>query len=63
MKTEKILTHLIKPLVLSGVYKDETVALKDILITQIENKIKAYDRVIKTLQKNTERILMHFQRP
>ena len=40
MKTEKILTHLIKPLVLSGVYKDETVALKDIVVTHIENKIK-----------------------
>ncbi len=51
MKTENILTHLIKPLVISGVYKDETVALKDIVVTQIENKIKTYDRVIKTLQK------------
>jgi len=51
MKTEKILTHLIKPLVLSGVYKDETVALKDIVITQIESKIKTYDRIIKTFQK------------
>lgn len=51
MKTEKILTHLIKPLVLSGVYKSETVALKDIVITQIESKIKTYDRIIKSFQK------------
>ena len=51
MKTEKILTHLIKPLVLSGVYKDETVALKDIVVTHIEGKIKTYDRIIKTFQK------------
>ena len=51
MKTEKVLTHLIKPLILSGVYKDETVALKDIVITQIESKIKTCDRVIKTFQK------------
>lgn len=33
MKTEKILKNLIKPLVLSGAYKDETVALKDIVIS------------------------------
>ncbi|MBM4066213.1 MAG: hypothetical protein FJ266_11355 [Planctomycetes bacterium] len=42
---------MIKPLVLSGVYKDETVALKDIVITQIESKIKTYDRIIKTFQR------------
>lgn len=51
MKTEKILTHLIKPLVLSGVYKDKTVALKDIVVTHIENKIKSYDKIIKTFQR------------
>ncbi|GAB62766.1 hypothetical protein KSU1_C1170 [Candidatus Jettenia caeni] len=44
MKTEKILNQLIKPLVLSGAYKDETVALKDIVATQIEKKIKSYNR-------------------
>ncbi|UJS17288.1 MAG: hypothetical protein L3J17_15450 [Candidatus Jettenia sp.] len=51
MKTEKILNQLIKPLVLSGVYKDETVALKDIVATQIEKKIKSYDRTVKNLKK------------
>ena len=51
MKTEKILTHLIEPLVLSGVYKDETVALKDIVVTHIENKIKSYDKIIKIFQR------------
>lgn len=51
MKTEKILKNLIKPLVLSGAYKDETVALKDIVISQIEVKIKYYDRIIRMYQK------------
>ena len=51
MKTEKILTHLIKPLILSGVYKNETVALKDIVVTHIENKIRTYDRIINIFQK------------
>jgi len=51
MKTEKILTHLIKPLILLGVYKNETVALKDIVVTHIENKIKSYDKIIKIFQR------------
>lgn len=51
MKTGEILKNLIKPLVLSGAYKDETVALKDIVISQIEVKIKYYDRIIKMYQK------------
>ncbi len=51
MKTETILKNLIKPLVISGAYKDETVALKDIVISQIESKIKTYDKIIKTYQK------------
>lgn len=51
MKAEKMLTHLIKPLILSGAYKDETMALKDIVITHIENKVKSYDKIIKTFQR------------
>ena len=51
MKTEKILTHLIKPLILSGAYKNEAVALKDILVTHIENKIKSYDKSIRMFQR------------
>ena len=33
MKVEKIISDLVRPLVLSGAYKDETVALKDIVVT------------------------------
>ncbi len=51
MKTEKILTHLIKPLILSGAYKNEAVALKDIVVTHIENKIKSYDKSIRMFQR------------
>lgn len=50
MKIEKIMSSLIKPLVLSGIYKDETVALKDIVVTHIENKIDNYNREIDTLK-------------
>ncbi len=50
MKIEKIMSSLIKPLVLSGIYKDEIVALKDIVVTHIENKIDNYNREIDTLK-------------
>lgn len=50
MKTEKIIPDLIKPLVLSGVYKDEVVALKDVIADYIERKKKMYDEVILALE-------------
>ncbi len=43
MKTEKIISDLIKPLIASGVYKNEVVALKDIVANYVERKIKTYD--------------------
>lgn len=51
MKTEKIISHLIKPLVLTGMYKNEDVALKDIIITHIEKKIKAYTKTIRFFER------------
>ena len=50
MKTEKIISDLIKPLVLSGMYKDKVVALKDIIADYIERKRKIYDETILTLE-------------
>jgi len=38
MKAEKIIFDLVRPLVLSGAYKDEFVAIKDIIVTHIEKK-------------------------
>lgn len=51
MKTEKVISNLIRPLVLSGRYKDEIAALKDVVVTHITNKIENYDRVINTFQE------------
>lgn len=51
MKAEKIIFDLVRPLVLSGAYKDEFVAIKDIIVTHIEKKIEAYNNIIQTLQK------------
>lgn len=51
MKTGKIVSDLIKPLVLSGVYKDEVSALKDIIADYIERKKKICDEAILALEK------------
>lgn len=51
MKAEKIISDLVKPLVLSGAYKDETVALKDIIATHIDRKIEIYNKTIRALAK------------
>jgi translation initiation factor 2 alpha subunit (eIF-2alpha) len=51
MKAQKIIADLVRPLVLSGVYKDETTALKDIVVTHMESKMETYDKIIQTLQE------------
>lgn len=51
MKAEKIISDLVRPLVLSGAYKDQKVALKDIVVTHIETKMETYDKVTQTLQE------------
>jgi hypothetical protein len=50
MKIEKIVSDLVRPLVLSGAYKDETVALKDIVASHIERKLENYNKIIQALQ-------------
>jgi len=51
MKTEKIISDLVRPLVLSGAYKDEAVALKDIIVTHIEKKLETYDKISRAYKK------------
>ena len=51
MKAQKIIADLVRPLVLSGAYKDETTALKDIVVTHMESKMETYDKIIQTLQE------------
>jgi len=41
---------ILKPLVASGIYKDEKVALKDIIAGHIEGKIEAYVSVLKQME-------------
>lgn len=51
LKVEKVLSNLVRPLVLSGAYKDEIAAMEDIVATHIENKIESYSMCIEALQE------------
>ena len=51
MMTEKSLFNLLKPLVAAGIYKDEKLALKDIIADYIEDKVVAYSSVINHMEK------------
>jgi hypothetical protein len=42
METQKLLANILKPLVVAGIYKDETVALKDIVADYIESVYKCH---------------------
>ena len=53
MKEETIST-ILKPLVKSGVYKNEEVALKDIVVSHIENKINNYEKIIERVENKYE---------
>ena len=50
MMTQKAILNLLKPLITSGIYKDEKVALRDIIADYIERKIKSYAAVIKKME-------------
>jgi len=51
MQTDKILSDLAKPFVLSGLYKDEKVALTDIALNYVIRKIDEYDKTMQSLTK------------
>lgn len=51
MLQEKYITQIIKPLVETGIYKNEKVALRDIVATHIENKLKYYSNIISDIER------------
>lgn len=50
MMTQRVIVNLLKPLIVSGIYKNEKTALKDIIADYIERKIEAYTAVIKRME-------------
>ncbi len=55
MSQLKMVGNLIKPLVLSGIYKDEISALSAIIIDYINKKIGDYDTVISNFRGKYKR--------
>ena len=51
MHTEELLHRITRPFVLAGVYKDENVALTDIVLDYVRRKIDQYDNCIIAFQK------------
>ncbi len=60
MKPETVMHKLVQPLIMTGIYKNETAALKDIVITHIENRIEGYDKDIDLLIKKHEKDFNNF---
>lgn len=51
MITQKAISEILRPLLAAGVYKDERVALKDIIADFIQKKITGYSTVINRMEK------------
>lgn len=51
MITQKAISEILRPLLATGVYKDERVALKDIIADFIQKKITGYNTVINRMEK------------
>ncbi|MBI5074405.1 MAG: hypothetical protein HZB62_04455 [Nitrospirae bacterium] len=51
MITQKAISDILKPLMSTGVYKDERRALKDIVADYVQRKIDAYSIVILKMEQ------------
>lgn len=62
MITEKTISNILKPLLATGVYKDEQVALKDIVADFIQKKITGYDTIISSMEKKHKKDFQKFSK-
>ncbi len=51
MITQKTISDIVKPLLASGVYKDEQRALRDIVADYAQRKVETYTSVILRMEK------------
>ncbi|MCK4761374.1 MAG: hypothetical protein KAW12_04180 [Candidatus Aminicenantes bacterium] len=51
MLEQEVVDNLLRPLVQSGVYKDEKSALRDIILDYIDRKKRGYDEVILSFRE------------
>lgn len=50
MLTQKTISDILRPLIISGIYKDEKSALKDVVVDFIKKKIEIYASVIRQME-------------
>jgi hypothetical protein len=62
MITQKAISNILKPLLAAGVYKDERLALKDIVADYVQRKIDAYDAVILRMEQKYGKDFKGFSR-
>jgi hypothetical protein len=62
MITQKAISNILKPLLAAGVYKDERLALKDIVADYVQRKIDAYDTVILQMEQKYSKDFKTFSR-
>ncbi|MCX6579875.1 MAG: hypothetical protein NT166_06785 [Candidatus Aminicenantes bacterium] len=55
MNQVKLLGNLIRPLIVAGIYKDESSALKAIIVDYIDKKIAEYDAIISNFRGKYKR--------
>mgnify|MGYP001608401147 CR=1 FL=1 len=60
--TNKLITQLIKPLITAGVYKNEIIALKDIIADYVNKKIDYYYKIIGQNEKKHGEDFMLFSK-
>jgi predicted nucleic-acid-binding protein len=62
MITQKTISDIVKPLLASGVYKDEQRALKDIVADYVERKADTYAAVILRMEKKHGKSFAEFSK-
>ena len=62
MITQKAISEILRPLLVAGVYKDERVALKDIIAEFIQKKSTGYNTVIGRMEKKYGKDLQGFSK-
>lgn len=60
MLEKEVVGNLLRPLVQSGVYKDETSALKDIILDYIDRKKEEYNTIISNFEKKYKKDFTSF---
>lgn len=50
MHIQKTISDILRPLVISGIYKDEKSALKDLVVDFVKKKIEIYASVIRQME-------------